>query len=107
VPRAELACCRVGDDGDLMAAQPGGAALRLLSGPAAVAGRRLVYLHGMGNRPHALWWRCSRPGIAPRGVARAWVGGGDYSCERVACRARQRLVGGGSSSGELVGGADN
>jgi hypothetical protein len=51
VPRAEFACCRVGDDGDLTAAQLGRAALRLLSGPAACAGRQLVYLHGMGNWP--------------------------------------------------------
>jgi hypothetical protein len=43
VPRAELACCRVGDDGDLTAAQPSRAALRLLSGPAGA-------LHGMGTR---------------------------------------------------------
>jgi hypothetical protein len=31
VPRAELACCRVGCDGELMAAQLSRAALRLLS----------------------------------------------------------------------------
>jgi hypothetical protein len=37
VPRAELACCKVGDDGDVMVAQPGRAVLRLLSRPAARA----------------------------------------------------------------------
>jgi hypothetical protein len=31
--------------------------------------------------------------------------GGDWSCEAETCRARQRLVGGGSSSRELVGDA--
>jgi hypothetical protein len=50
VPRAELTCCRVGVDGDLTATQPSRAALRLLSGPAARAGRQLVYLHGMRNQ---------------------------------------------------------
>jgi hypothetical protein len=50
VPQAELACCRVGDDGDVMAAQPSRAVLRLLSGSAARAGRQLVRLHGAGNR---------------------------------------------------------
>jgi hypothetical protein len=34
VPRAELACCRVRDDGDVTAAKPSRAVLRLLSGPA-------------------------------------------------------------------------
>jgi hypothetical protein len=51
VPRVEFACYRVGDDGDLTAAQLSRAALRLLSWPAAGAGRQLVCLHGMGNRP--------------------------------------------------------
>jgi hypothetical protein len=37
VPRAEFACCRVGDDGDWMAAQMSRAALRLLSGLARAA----------------------------------------------------------------------
>jgi hypothetical protein len=50
VPWAELACYRVGDDGDLTAAPPGRAALRLLSGPAAGVGCQLVHLHGVGNR---------------------------------------------------------
>jgi hypothetical protein len=35
VPRAKLACGRVGDDVDGMAAQLGRPVLRLLSGPAA------------------------------------------------------------------------
>jgi hypothetical protein len=51
VPRVELACYKVGNDGDLMVAQLGRAALRLLSGPAACAGRQLACLHGVGNPP--------------------------------------------------------
>jgi hypothetical protein len=50
VSRAELACYRVGDDGDLTIAQPSRAVLRPLSGPAARSGRQLVCLHGTGNR---------------------------------------------------------
>jgi hypothetical protein len=42
VPRAKLACSRVGDDGDGMAAQLSRSALRLLSGPAACVRRQLV-----------------------------------------------------------------
>jgi hypothetical protein len=47
---AVLACCRVGDDGDLMVAQPSRTVLRPLSGPAARGGRQLVCLHGAVNR---------------------------------------------------------
>jgi hypothetical protein len=50
VPQVEFACCRVGWDDDMMAAQPGRAALRLLSEPGARACRQLVRLHGMSNR---------------------------------------------------------
>jgi hypothetical protein len=35
LPRAELACGKVGDDGDVMATQPVGPTLRLLAGQAA------------------------------------------------------------------------
>jgi Zn-dependent metalloprotease len=49
VPRVEFACCRVGLDGDLMVAQLSRAALRLLSRPAARAGRQLVHLHDIRN----------------------------------------------------------
>jgi hypothetical protein len=47
----EFACCRVGSDSDLMAAQLNRAALRILSGPVTHTDRQLVRLHGMGNRP--------------------------------------------------------
>jgi hypothetical protein len=50
VPRAQLACGSVGDDGDGMTVQPNRPALRLLSGPATCMGRQLVCLHGAGNR---------------------------------------------------------
>jgi hypothetical protein len=50
VPREELACYKVGDDGDVTAAQPSRAVSRPLSGPAARADRKLVCLHGAGNR---------------------------------------------------------
>jgi hypothetical protein len=51
VPRAELACGKVGDDGDGMAAQPVRPALRLLSGPAACMA--------------ASWCTCIARGIVP------------------------------------------
>jgi hypothetical protein len=50
VPRAELVCSRVGDDGNGMVVQLSRSALRLLSGPAARTDRQLVCLHGAGNR---------------------------------------------------------
>jgi hypothetical protein len=50
VPRAKLACGRVGDDGDGMDVQLSRPALRLLSGPATHVGRQLVRLHGAENR---------------------------------------------------------
>jgi hypothetical protein len=50
VPRVGLECCRVGDDGDVTAAQPSRAVLRRLPGLAARAGRQVVCLHGAGTR---------------------------------------------------------
>jgi hypothetical protein len=65
MPRAELACCMVGCDGELMAARSGRAALRPMSEPDARACRQLVRLHGMGDwcptrrsrRVHVPWSR--------------------------------------------------
>jgi hypothetical protein len=51
VPRAELACGRVGDDVDGMATQPGRPALRLLSVPAACMA--------------ASWCICMARGVVP------------------------------------------
>jgi hypothetical protein len=114
VPRAEFACCRVGDENDLTVAQLSRAALKLLSGPAASAGCQLMCLHGMGNRPprvvaevfthrdRATW---SGSPLSQR--RRLLMRTSSLSCEAETCRARRRLVGGGSSSGELVREAPN
>jgi hypothetical protein len=87
VPRAKLACGRVGDDGDVMAAQPVRPALRPLSGRAAcMAASYCICMH-REPFPHALrWWRsrcASGPMCQP---------GSDFSCEVETCRARRRLV---------------
>jgi hypothetical protein len=99
VPQAELACYRVGDDGDLMAAQSGRATLRLLSGPTACAGRQLVCLHVMGTDPlrvvvevlmprdHATW--C---GSCLSQRRRLVVRMSSLSCEAETCHVRRRLV---------------
>jgi hypothetical protein len=121
VPRAELACGRVGDDCDLTAEQPSRAASRLLPGPATGAGHQLVCLHGTGNHSPT---RCGKGVHAPRSrhvvQFAPWsetkttrvnqqlvVRGGDSSCEAETRCARRRLVGGGSSSGKLVREAPN
>jgi hypothetical protein len=110
VPQAELACYRVGDDGDLMAAQSGRATLRLLSGPTAGAGRQLVCLHVMGNRSptcrgrgahasrsrHVVWLAPESEAETARANEQLVVRGRDLSCEAKTCRARRRLIGGGS-----------
>jgi hypothetical protein len=93
VPWAELACCRVGDDGDVTAAQPSRAVLRPQSGPAARVGYQLVCLHGAGNRPPTR----RGEGVCVSGSCRvAWpclsqrrrlvVRGGDLSCEAETAR---------------------
>jgi hypothetical protein len=46
----ELACCRVGVDGDVMDAQLSRAILKFLSGLPARINRQVVCLHGAGNR---------------------------------------------------------
>jgi hypothetical protein len=100
VPRIQLACCRAERDGDLMVARLSRAALRLLSGPTARAGYQRLCLHGMGNRPPT-----RRGGgvhtLESRHVVRL------VPWPEETYRARRRLVRGGSSSGELVGGAPN
>jgi hypothetical protein len=92
VPQAELACGRVGDDGDGMAAQPVRPALRLLSGVSCLHGRQLLYLHGVGNRSstrisggaRALGFHCAS---GPTRQSEP-----DLSCEAETSRARQRLL---------------
>jgi hypothetical protein len=114
VPRAKLACGRVGDDVDGTAMQPSRPALRLLSGPAACMGRQLVPLHGAGNRSpmrrgggsHAsgsrrVSWPTSQSDLGgARARQRLVVRGGDLSCEAETYR-------GDLSCGELVGYAAN
>jgi hypothetical protein len=101
VPRAGLACGRVGDDGDGMAAQPGMPTLRLLSGTAACMATSWCIRMARGIvTPRASVvvlapWACA----ACHGphTSRSWgevERGGDLSCEAETCRARQRLVGG-------------
>jgi hypothetical protein len=114
VPRVEFACCRVRCDGDLMVAWLNRAALRLLSGPAARTGCQLVHLHGIGNLPphivaevftcrdRATWY-----GLHPGRRQRVLMRMSSLSCEAETCRARRRLVEGGSSSRELVREAPN
>jgi hypothetical protein len=75
VPRAKLACGRVGDDGDGMAVQPGRPALRLLSGASCLHGPpACVFAWCRETIPHASWWRCPRLEVAPCVVADALVG---------------------------------
>jgi hypothetical protein len=105
VPRAELACGRVGDDGDVMAAQLVRLALRLLARRAACMAASCCT---------CMTWRFVSPRAsvamlepcvwvyAPVGTELV-VRGGDLSCEAETCRARRRL----SSSGKLVGDAAN
>jgi hypothetical protein len=121
VPRVEFAYCRVGGDGDLTATQLSRAALRLLSGPTARAGRQLLWLHGMGNPPphtrrgggvrapgsrHAVRFAPWSETETARANEQLVLRGGDLSCEAETRRARRRLVvrGGDSSEGvSLVG----
>jgi hypothetical protein len=107
VPRVEFACGRVGDDGDLTAAQPDRAALRLLPGLAAGAGRQLVYLHGMGNRSptrrgrgvhatgsrHVVWLAPKSEAEAARANVQLVVRGRELSCEVEIRRRGVPLVG--------------
>jgi hypothetical protein len=90
VPRAELACGRVGDDGDVMAAQPVRPALRLLSGAGHLHGHQLLYLHGVKNHSSTRvgggarsvrLGPCASRGQTCRARRRLVVQGGDLSCE--------------------------
>jgi hypothetical protein len=94
VPRAELACGRVGDDGDVMAAQPVRPALRLMAGPTACMTASCC--------SHVTWrftlLYASVAMLTRRVRAHALVGaelvvrGGDLSCKAETCRARRRLI---------------
>jgi hypothetical protein len=102
VLRAEFACGRAGDDGDVMVAQLVRLALRLVSGPAAcMAFSCCTCMTWRFVPPHAsvamlvpcVWARTPvMTGLVVRGE--------DLSCEAETCR-------GGSSSGKLVEDAAN
>jgi hypothetical protein len=86
VPRAKLACDRVGDDVDGMVVQPSIPALRLLSGPATCMGLQLVHLHGAGNRSPM------RHGGGARAPGSCRVSCPTPQSESGGARARRRLV---------------
>jgi hypothetical protein len=100
VPRAELACGRVGDDGDVMAAHLVRLALRLLVGRAAcMTASYCTCMTCEFVPPHALV-EMLEPCVwahTPVGTGLV-VQGGDLACEAETCR-------GGSSSGKLIGDA--
>jgi hypothetical protein len=122
VPQAELACGKVGGDGDVMAAQPVRPALRLLPGKAACMAASCSAYMEWGTVPPCASVVVVVPCIwvhVPVGV-RLVVRGGDFSCEAETSCVRRRLVVrggdfsfepetccGGPSSGELVGDAAN
>jgi hypothetical protein len=89
VPRAELACGRVGDDGDRMAAQT---SIKALVGVSCLHGRQLLYLHGVGNRSstriggdaRVVGFRCASGPMRQSEL--------DLSCEAETSRVRRRLV---------------
>jgi hypothetical protein len=89
VPRAKLACRRVGGDGDEMAAQLSRPASKLMSGPAARVGRQLVCLHCVGNRfPTRRGEDVRVSGVAPH----ASVGVRGSSRETETSRVRRKVV---------------
>jgi hypothetical protein len=102
VPQAELACGRVGDDGDVMAAQLVKPALTLLARRAVCMAASCCILHDLEIRSSICVSgdaRVVRPGLhTSRGRT-----DGDLSCKAETCRARRRL----SSSEKLVGDAAN
>jgi hypothetical protein len=99
VPRAELACGRVGDDGDGRAA--GQTSIKALVGAGCLHGCQLLYLRDVGNRTSTrvgggacavrLGPRASR-GRTSRVRRRLVVRDGDLSYETETCRARRRPV---------------
>jgi hypothetical protein len=112
VPLAELACGRVGDDGNGMVAQLVRPALRLLSRSAAcMAASWCIFMEWRivplcvsvvvlaswacavchGPRTSRSWGEVERGGDLSS-EARLVERGGDFSCEAETCRARQRLV---------------
>jgi hypothetical protein len=94
VPRAELACGRVGSDGDVMAAQPVRPALRLLSKRDACMAASCCTSMASGTIPPCASVVVLVPCIWAHAPVRAGfvVRGGDFSCEAETSRARRRLL---------------
>jgi hypothetical protein len=101
VPRAELACDKVGDDGDVMVAQPVRPALRLLAGRAVCMAASCCILHDVEIRSSICVGgvaRVVRPGPrtsrgrTSRVRQRLVVRDEDLLCEAKTCRTRRRLV---------------
>jgi hypothetical protein len=104
VPRAELACCRVGDDGDVVAAQLSRAILRLLLGLATRAATSwcVCMARGIGSPRIAVKMFASRGRAACRGPRhvsgtsrvrqRLVVQGGNFPCEADTCRAMRKFA---------------
>jgi hypothetical protein len=96
VPRAKLACGRVGGDG--CAARQ--TCIKALLGASCLHRPPAGVLAWRGESvPHTSWWRRSCPRLTPRVVAHAPFGiGGElawdvvFSCEVESCRARRRLI---------------
>jgi hypothetical protein len=101
VLRAQLACGSVGNDGDETVVQSGRPALRIFSGPTTCMGHQLVRLHGAG------YWSPTRRGGGVCSSRSRRVSWPTPQSEPRGARARQRLIGGGPSSRELVGDAPN
>jgi hypothetical protein len=101
VPRANLACGRVGDDGDGYAAEQ----TRIKAHVEANCSRRppagVFAWHGE-SVPHASWWRRPRLEVAPRVVAHASVEVGGSPRETETSSASRRLVARGGDSLEGV-----
>jgi hypothetical protein len=99
VPQAGLACGRVGDDGDGMAAQPVRPALRLLSGPAACMDASWCTCMERGIVPPrasvvvlAPWARAACHGPRTSQSRGEVVRGGDFLCKVETSRPRRRLL---------------
>jgi hypothetical protein len=90
---------KVGDDGDVTAAQPSRAVSRPLSGPAARVDHKLVCLHGAGNRSPmrrgegvCVSESCRVAWPTPLSEEETCRARQRLLCEAETCRARQRLV---------------
>jgi hypothetical protein len=95
VPRAELACGREGDDGDVMVAQSVRPALRLLAGRAVCMAASCCILHDVEIRSSICVGGVTESCVRAHASvgARLVVRGIDLSCEAETSRVRVPLVG--------------